>query len=139
MKKLDTDIEKLKEMLNQYDQFCNTGDLDGWISLWEEDGVQMQPDTPARVGIEQIKEGMRPFFEEMTIDVNLFEIEDVRVYGDLGLTRCSYTLAVTPINSDEKIVVVPNGKALTLYHRQSDNTWKIVYDCVNSNVPISQE
>ena len=99
----------------------------------------MPSDNPSCVGIAQIKERMRPFFEEMTMDVELFDIEDVRIYGDLGLTRCSYTLAVTPINSDEKIVVVPNGKALTLYHRQSDNSWKIVYDCVNSNVPTTQE
>ena len=58
---------------------------------------------------------------------------------EYSYTRCSYTLAVTPLNSDEKIVVVPNGKALTLYQRQSDNSWKIIYDCVNSNVPPSHE
>ena len=41
MKNLTDDIKYLKEMLNQYGEFCNTGDLEGWISLWEEGGVQM--------------------------------------------------------------------------------------------------
>jgi len=27
------------------------------------------------------------------------------------------------------------GKALTLYQRQSDGSWKIIYDCYNSSVP----
>jgi ketosteroid isomerase-like protein len=135
----ENDITELKAMLDQYKEFANAGDFEGWISLWDEKGVQMPSDNPSCVGISQITERMRPLFEEMTNDIKLLEIEDVKIYGDLGLTRCSYTLAVTPLNSDEKIVVVPNGKALTFYQRQSDNTWKIIYDCVNSNVPPSQE
>ena len=134
MKKADN--TKLKEIINKYEEFCNTGNFNGWISLWEEDGVQMPSDMPSKVGIAQIKERMRPFFEEMTIDLKIYDIEDVKVYGDFGLTRCSYSLAVTPINGGEKIVVVPDGKVLTLCHRQPDDTWKIIYDCVNSNVPL---
>ncbi len=139
MNNSEIDVKEIKETLNQYGKFANSGDLEGWISLWDEEGVQMPADLPSILGKVKIKERMRPFFEEMTVDIQFLEIEDVRVYGDMGLTRCSYTLAVTPLNTDEKIVVVPNGKALTLYQRQSDNTWKIVYDCVNSNIPISDE
>lgn len=71
----ENDITELKAMLDQYSELVNAGDLDSWISIWEEDGVQMQPDTPARVGIECIKEGMRPFFEEMTIDVTFSRLK----------------------------------------------------------------
>lgn len=129
-----SDITAIKEMLNQYAVGVNTGDFDLWISLWTDDGVQMPPDTPVRIGKEQIREGMKPAFDQMNLDIAI-TIEEAKVYGDLGLTRCRYTLKMTPKTGGETINAMPDGKALTLYKRQSDGSWKIVYDCFNSNMP----
>lgn len=132
---VDADITAIKEMLNQYAVGCNTGDFDLWISLWADDGIQMPPGTPARIGQEQIREGMKPAFDQMNLDIAIHSIEDVKVYGDLGLTRCTYTLKMTPKAGGETINAMPDGKALTLFERQSDGSWKVIYDCGNSNVP----
>ena len=129
-----SDITAIKEMLNQYAVGVNTGDFDLWISLWTDDGVQMPPDTPVRIGKEQIREGMKPAFDQMNLDIAI-TIEEAKVYGDFGLTRCRYTLKMTPKAGGETINAMPDGKALTLYERQSDGSWKIVYDCFNSNMP----
>ena len=136
---LEADIAAIKEMLNQYAIGCNTGDFDLWMSLWADDGVQMPPGTPTRIGKAQIREGMKPAFDEMNLDIAILSIEDAKVHGDLGLTRCTYTLKATPKAGGETISAMPDGKALTLYGRQSDGSWKIVYDCFNSNVPPEQE
>ncbi len=136
---VEADIAAIKEMLNQYAVGCNTGDFDLWISLWADDGIQMPPGTPARIGKAQILEAMKPTFDEMTIDIAIISIDDANVYGDLGITYCNYTLAVTPKAGGETINAMPDGKALTLYERQSDGSWKIVYDCFNSNVPPKQK
>ncbi len=109
------------------------GRSDLWISLWADDGVQMPPDTPARIGKEQIQEGMKPLFDQMILDIAITSIEDAEVHGDLGLTHCNYTFAVTPKAGGETIIAMPDGKALTLFERQTDGSWKIVYDCFNSN------
>jgi len=129
----EADIAAIKEKLNQYGVACNTGDFDLWISLWADDGIQMPPGAPARIGKEQIQEGMKPLFDQMTLDIAITSIEGAKVYGDLGLTHCNYTLAVTPKAGGETIIAMPDGKALTLYERQTDGSWKIVYDCFNSN------
>lgn len=129
----ETDITAIKEMINQYEATINTGDFDLWISLWADDGIQMPPGAPARIGKEQIREAMKPSFDQMILDIAITSIEDAEVYGDLGLTHCNYTLAVTPKAGGETIIAVPDGKALTLYERQTDGSWKIVYDCFNSN------
>ena len=129
------DITAIKEVLNQYAVGVNTGDFDLWISLWADDGVQMPPDTPARIGKEQIREAMKPGFDQMNLDITIHSIEEAKVYGDLGLTRCTYTLKVTPKAGGETIIAMPDGKALTLYERQSDGSWKIKYDIFNSNAP----
>lgn len=136
---VEVDKEALREMVNQYAVAANTDDFDLWISLWADDGVQMPLDTPARIGLDQIREAMKPAFDQMTLDINITSIEDAKVYGDLGLIRCNYTLDMTPKAGGETIHAVRDGKALTLYERQSDGSWKIVYDCFNSNVPPTSE
>jgi uncharacterized protein (TIGR02246 family) len=135
----EADITAIKEIGNQYAVACNTGDFDLWISLWADDGVQMPPGTPARIGKEQILEGMKPLFDQMNLDITIHSTDDVKVYGDLGLSRGTYTLKMTPKAGGETINAMPDGKALTLFERQSDGSWKVIYDCFNSNVPPKQE
>ena len=139
LRKNEADITAIKEVLNQYAVAANAGDFDLWISLWADDAVRMAPDTPAQIGKEQIREAMKPAFDQMTVDLVITSIEDARVYGDLGLTRCKCTLDMTPRSGGETIHAMPDAKALTLYERQPDGSWKIVYDCFNSNLPPEQE
>jgi uncharacterized protein (TIGR02246 family) len=136
---MEADITAIKEMLNRYALITNAGDWDRWISLWADDGVQMPPDDPARIGKEQIRAGMKPLFDQLNLDIVIHSIEDARVYGDLGFTRCTYTLKATPKAGGETLDVMPDGKALTLYARQPDGSWKIVYDCFNSSAAPKQE
>jgi uncharacterized protein (TIGR02246 family) len=138
LKKNEADITAIKEVLNQYAVAANAGDFDLWISLWADDGVQMPPDTPTRIGKEQIREAMKPAFDQMNLDIAITSVEEARIYGDLGLTRCKYILDMTPRAGGETIHAMRDGKALTLYGRQSDGSWKIIYDCFNSNVPPEQ-
>jgi ketosteroid isomerase-like protein len=113
---------------------AGAADLDGWMSLWAEGAVQMPDDAPTRVGKSRIREGMKPAFDGMDMSITIHGIQDVDVWGDHGMTRCTYSLTLTPKGGDDRIDAMPDGKALTLYERQSDGTWKIVCDCFNSNV-----
>ena len=136
---LEADKTAIKHVLSQYEAAANSGDFDLWISLWADDGVHMPPDAPTRKNVVQITEDMTPVFEQFKIEINITSIEEVRVFGDIGLTRCSYNSSVTPKEGGDKILLEPDAKALTIYERQSDGTWKIIYDCDNSNIaPISE-
>lgn len=110
------------------------GDFEAWLSLWAEDGVQMPDNVPTRVGKATIGEAMKGAFDAMDLSIAIHEIEDARVWGDRGLTRCRYSLALTQKGGGETIDAMPDGKALTLYGREPDGSWKIVYDCFNSSV-----
>jgi uncharacterized protein (TIGR02246 family) len=135
---VEADIAAVKEMVNQYADACNTGDFDLWISLWADDAVRMPLDTPAQIGIEQIRAAMKPLFDQMTLEITI-TIEDAKVYSDLGLIRCNYTVNMTPKAGGETIHAMQDGKALTLFERQSDGSWKIIYDCYNSNIPLAPQ
>ena len=134
---METDVAAVKEVLGQYAVACNTNDFDLWISLWADDGTRMPPNGPATVGKGPLREALKPAFDAMNLDMTI-HIEEAKVYGDLGLTRAAYTFKMTPKAGGDEIVVDPDGKALTLYERQGDGSWKIAYDCFNSNVLPSQ-
>ena len=132
---MNTDIAAIKEVLSQYAMGCTTGDFDRWMSLWDDDGVQMPPDAPANVGKVEIHRAMKSEFDELDMDLEILSVEDAAIFGDLGLTRCVYCLEITPKAGGDKIAAMPEGKALTLYKKQPDGAWKIVYDCFNSSLP----
>ena len=130
---MGTDQEAISDVLRQYGAMVNSGDFESWISLWVSNGRQMPPDAPARVGVAAIREGMQPVFDHMKLEFDLVSIEEATVFGDLGLTRCNYSLSATPKEGGDTVEVMPDGKALTVYERQAGGSWKIIYDCFNSN------
>ena len=135
---VEADIAAVKEIIKKYEIAAKAGDFDSWISLWADDGVRMPANAPTRSGVAQITEEMKPAFEHFTIDIKVTSLDECRIFGNIGLTRGSYNLAVTPKAGGDKIILEPDGKALTIYKKQSNGDWKIIYDCMNSNLPLKQ-
>ncbi len=131
---MNADVAAIKEVLNQYAIGCSSGDLELWMSLWADDGVQMPPDARANVGKEQIRRATEPEFDALEMQLEILSVEDARVMGDFGFTRCVYRLEISPKAGGETVVAMPDAKALTLYGRQPDGSWKIIYDCFNSSI-----
>ncbi len=132
---MERDRGEIQRVLNQYAAFCNAGDFDSWMALWDPHGCQMPPEAPSRVWIDAIRKGMQPAFDSLNLKLDLLSLDEVSVLGTLGLTRCTYSLTAAPKQGGDTIPLMPDGKALTLYRRQPDGSWKILYDCFNSNAP----
>lgn len=136
---MDSDIAAISEVLRQYALSVTNGDFDTWIALWVDDGTAMPPGAPVCVGKDQFHKDLKPDFDEFDMEMNILGIEDAKVFGDFGLTRCKYKLKVTPKTGGATIDAMPEGKALTLYRRQADGSWKIAYDCYNSSLPAKPD
>ncbi len=123
--------EAINEFWVEYASTYSAGDIDAWVSLWTEDGVQMPPGEPPVVGKDQIivrNQGVADTFAvEMDIDN-----EEVNVAGDLAYSRGTFTSVLTPREGGQSISV--DGKFMTILVRQSDGSWKIHRDIFNSNV-----
>ena len=132
---MQPDTDAIRDVLKKYAALCNNGDFESWISLWEAQGCQMPPGVPSRIGVDAIRKAMQPAFENMNLTLDLVAIDEVSVFDGVGLTRCTYSLRATPKEGGDSVGLMPDGKALTLYRRQSDGSWKISYDCFNSNLP----
>ena len=131
---VEADVAAIKGVLESFAASCRDNDLERFMSLWAENSIQMPPNVPARVGKAKVTAAMRADFEATTLDLTILSIENAEVHGDLGVTRCVYKLNLVPKSGGATIAAVPQGKALTLYARQGDGTWKISYDCFNSDV-----
>ena len=129
----DSDGSVGRDLLGSYAAAVTEGDFERWISLWVDHGIQMAPDFPQRVGKEEIHASMKPFFEmfehEMTVDC-----EEVRLAGDWGLARGTYTHTLHPRDGGGK--TERTGKFLTILERQGDGDWKIARDCFNYDAPL---
>jgi len=125
--------DAINEVWNTYASAITDGDMDRWITLWIDDGIQMPPDAPANVG----KEKIQTFLQEL---MNLFQWkmtinnEEIREAGDWGFARGTYTVELTP--KEEGKTLKGSGKFLTILERQDDGSWKIARDCFNYNAPL---
>jgi uncharacterized protein (TIGR02246 family) len=133
---ISADVEAINEIWNQYATAMNTGDFDLWISLWEDDGIQMPPDAPAVFGKEQIRIVNEKKFEPFEVNVTINN-EEVQIEGDLAFSRGTGTISLTPKAGGETISMI--GKYLTILKKQKDGFWKIYCDCFNFDGSITSE
>jgi len=57
------DVAQVYELWNESAAAATAGDIERWIALWIDDGIQMPPGAPRRVGREQIRREMQPLFD----------------------------------------------------------------------------
>jgi uncharacterized protein (TIGR02246 family) len=120
------------EIWQRYSSSLNSGDIDAWIALWTDDGIQMPPNSPPVVGKDQIRERNKGVLDQFSFDIGITN-EEVGVAGDWAYARGTYTASLTPKNGGEAIFI--DGKYMTIFGRQPDGSWKIHRDIFNSNLP----
>jgi len=126
------DVAAIEEKFRQFAVAINAGDFDGWVSLWTNDGIQMPPNTPVRIGKEQIRAGMKPAFDQFILKMVITN-EELRVFGNWAFLRGTFTETMVSKTGGETEKF--DGKYLSVFERQADGSWKVARDCFNSNVP----
>lgn len=127
----------VQDTLDKYSAAMNAEDSDLWISLWDENGIQMPPNAPAEIGKPAIDKMIRESYQALDWEKFTIHLKEVKVAGDWGFARGTYSASITPKAGGETAFI--DGKYLTIFKRQPDSSWKIFRDCFNSNVPPSKE
>ncbi len=123
----------VEDIFDTYATANTTGDLNLYISLWDENCVKMSPGKPAVYGKSALAEMKGKVFEKWIYLTQEVEIEEVRLAGSWGYARGTGISNTKPKGGDKQYV--SDVKFLTVFKRQADGTWKILRDCYNSNVP----
>jgi ketosteroid isomerase-like protein len=126
----EADVEAIRDIWRIYSGARVAGDADVWLSLWDEEGIQMPPGAPARSKDVLDEVIPKAFAAGGVSSMNIYP-EEINVAGGWAYTRGTY--------DSERLVegkaVRVDGKFLTILKRQPDGTWRIYRDCFNSNVP----
>jgi uncharacterized protein (TIGR02246 family) len=128
-----SDVTQVYELWNEYAAACHAGDLERWLALWIDNGIQMAPDAPPRVGKAQIRAAMQPTFQRFDVRNLVINTEEVRILGDRAYSHGTYTFDMTPKEGGQTTSLW--GKFLDIVAKQADGSWKIAIDCHNYNKP----
>ena len=118
---------------DEYEASLLDGDADRWITQWMEDGVQMPPNMPPRIGREAIYPAVSGFLSKFDYTDFVINNEDVEVNGDLAFARGTYAASFVAKSGGDPVKI--EGKYMTILRQQEDGSWKIYRDIFNSNVP----
>jgi len=126
----EADVERIRVIWNIYSTARVVGDYEVWLSLWDEEGIQMPPGAPARSKDVLDEVVPKAFTSGSVSSMNIYP-EEIVVAGSWAYARGTY-------DSEREVegkAVRVEGKFLTIFKRQPDGTWRIYRDCFNSNVP----
>jgi len=127
------DVAQVYELWNEYAAAANDGDMERWIALWIDDGIQMPPGAPRRVGREQIRREMQLLFDHFDTRKMIIQPEEVRILGDRAYSHGTYEFEMAPKEGGE--TKSHSGKFLDILEKQVDGSWKIAVDCRNFDPP----
>lgn len=133
------DLAAEREALLQADRdfasaFAEHG-VEGWISSFDERGIQMPGGLPTAWGRDEVEATARQLFESPIFESLTWE----PVYavaaeaGDLGYTVGNYTARGTDAEGEQ---VIQDGNYVTIWRKQEDGTWKVALDTGNPGPPM---
>ena len=130
---VDDDADAIyKEMCDLYTLAVETGDVDLYVANYTDDGVQMPPDAPARIGSEQIRAAIEPALTQFNVVCPIYP-QEAKVIGNWAFGTCDWSLSLTPKEGGPTTTF--DGKSLDVLKRQADGSWKFYISCWNYNGP----
>lgn len=109
--------------------------VEAWVSYFAEDGVMLTTTGEVR-GHVAIRELMTPAFESPGFALSWTPaFAEVSEGGDLAYTFGTYERTVTDA---EGTLGTTRGRYVTIWRKQTDGTWKVVFDMGNTE-PEGQE
>jgi len=121
-----------RAIMDKYSKALLAGDNESWISLWDDEAVQMPDNALMIEGKQNIRTTNAYNLKVITWEV--FDIEITKTYVDsnIGTVYGNFKYAYKYKSGTR---IERYGKYLDVLRKQSDGTWKILLDCSNLNSP----
>jgi uncharacterized protein (TIGR02246 family) len=124
--------EAVKKVVYDYRDAINSNDFEKWLSIWTDDAIEMPPNTSIKNGRGHIRGANKKIFEDLKLNMEILRFPAVQIFNDIGIVVVEYRLD-GETQTGEKLKLMEEGKALTVFRLQSDGSWKIAFDCFNSS------
>lgn len=111
-----------------------TSDCNAMVSNAAADAVIEPPNTASAKGADGIGGWCNPMFGQMKTKSLDISNKDVDVSGDIAVDRGDYDWTLTPAKGGKDVQV--KGRYTTIWHRQTDGSWKWTSLIWNSSEPM---
>jgi ketosteroid isomerase-like protein len=108
-------------------------DLDKTVAFFDEQGSMLAPNAPVAAGKAVIAKALAADFAFGDI-VWHADKAGVARSGDLGYTSGTYKFSFKDPSGKP---ATDNGKYLTVWKKQPDGSWKVLFDMFNTDLPAS--
>jgi uncharacterized protein (TIGR02246 family) len=81
---------------DEYEASLSAGDVDRWVELWSEEGIQLPPGEPPVMGKEAIRARNKAALTDLFDITMSISNEEVQVGGEWAVARGVYTATLTP-------------------------------------------
>ena len=124
------DIDKVKAALDLWMSGLDAGDLERMIATCDPEVVVCNEHQPTTVGIQAIRDKYAPRIAAATFRSG-FDIQHMRVYGDLAVVVGHFDVEMTDKSSGDKKSA--EGRLALNYRRHPDGSWKMLLDLDNND------
>jgi ketosteroid isomerase-like protein len=108
-------------------------DVGAIVALYAQDAVLLPPNEPVAKGPDAIRAVLQAYMDAGAQSLQL-ETTALDDQGDLVVEVGRYELGIQPAGAD---AITDIGKYLQVFKRQADGSFRIAYDCFNSDEPAS--
>lgn len=100
--------------------------IEGWVGAFASTGIQMESDQPLTPGIAAVRAQMAPAFADTTWHLTWEPtMAFASAAGDLGYTLGTWRSSRAAQGGGTS---VQTGKYVTIWRKQADGSWKVVFD-----------
>ena len=125
--------EALMKADMDFDRVTAEKGIDGWVSFFAEDGMQLTPEGNIK-GHQAIRAYMGPAFARPGFSLRWKPtFADIGNSGDLGYTTGTYESRGTDAQGD---LVARTGRYVSIWKKQKDGSWKVVLDTGAPDAPL---
>jgi len=125
-----SDLVKIKKIPAKAAAAINSGNIEAWLDLIDENAQIMFNEGKTLNGKEEIETELKRYWADPESNISIEPIE-IRILGDYA-----YGIATdkgTEKNPDTGAIIVVNGREFVIYKKQSDGDWKVFRLMTNQN------
>jgi uncharacterized protein (TIGR02246 family) len=119
------DGEAIRDLVARWHAATAAGDVETILTLMSEDVIFLVPGQPPINGRATFEKGLRSVLKSHRIE-SRGEIKELEVSGDLAYCLNFLRVRMIPLNGG--VETSRSGNALTIFHRQKDNSWLLIRD-----------
>ena len=128
------DVQAVKQSVETFAKAMNAGDGEALVSVMTEKTIYADNHFPVVVGRSAVKQMYDAQFGMFTAAFQA-PVEEVRVVGDLAVSRGTWSITLTP-KAGGPAPITDSGSWMAISSRQPDGTWKWDSLVPNSNRPM---